>query len=183
MTEKNAERVTRQRDTPITVIIGNPPYNMGQVNENDNNKNRKYEVIDGRIQETYAASSKATLKNKLYDPYVKFFRWATDRLQCRDGIVCFVSNNSFIDQQAFDGMQENLLSDFTDLYHIDLHGNVRRNPKLSGTTHNVFGIQVGVGITVAIRLAGKGKHQLHYHRVAETGEKNRNCDGWLTRAQ
>jgi predicted helicase len=178
MTERNAERVERQRRTPITVVIGNPPYNMGQVNENDNNKNRKYEVIDRRIQETYAASSKATLKNKLYDPYVKFFRWATDRLQGRDGIVCFVSNNSFIDQQAFDGMQENLLSDFTDLYHVDLHGNVRRNPKLSGTTHNVFGIQVGVGITVAIRLTGKGKHQLHYHRVAENWRKEQKLR-WL----
>ncbi len=112
MTQKNAERVERQRRTPITVIIGNPPYNMGQVNENDNNKNRKYEVIDRRIQETYAASSTATLKNKLYDPYVKFFRWAADRLQGRDGIVCFVSNNSFIDQQAFNGMQEHLLQGF-----------------------------------------------------------------------
>jgi predicted helicase len=178
MTERNAERVERQRRTPITVVIGNPPYNMGQVNENDNNKNRKYEVIDRRIQETYAASSKATLKNKLYDPYVKFFRWATDRLQGRDGIVCFVSNNSFIDQQAFDGMQENLLSDFTDLYHVDLHGNVRRNPKLSGTTHNVFGIQVGVGITVAIRLTGRGNHQLHYHRLAENWRKEQKLR-WL----
>jgi predicted helicase len=178
MTEKNAERVERQRQAPITVVIGNPPYNMGQVNENDNNKNRKYEVTDRRIQQTYAASSKAALKNKLYDPYVKFFRWATDRLEGRDGIVCFVSNNSFIDQQAFDGMQENLLSDFTDVYHVDLHGNVRRNPKLSGTTHNVFGIQVGVGITVGIRLKGKGKHQLHYHRMAEDWRKERKLQ-WL----
>jgi predicted helicase len=167
MTEKNAERVDRQRRTPITVVIGNPPYNMGQVNENDNNKNRKYEVVDKRIQETYAASSVATLKNKLYDAYVKFFRWATDRLQGRDGIVCFVSNNSFIDQRAFDGMRQHLLSDFTDLFHVDLHGNVRKNPKLSGTTHNVFGIQVGVGITIAIRKAGSGAHQLHYFRLGE----------------
>jgi predicted helicase len=87
----------------------------------------------------------------VYDPYVKFFRWAADRLQGRDGIVCYVSNNSFVDQIAFDGMRKHLLQDFTRIYHVDLHGNVRQNPKLSGTTHNVFGIQVGVGITVAIR--------------------------------
>ena len=151
MTEKNTERVERQKAAPITVIIGNPPYNVGQLNENDNNKNRKYEVIDARVSETYARDSKATLNTKLYDPYVKFFRWAVDRLQGRDGIVCYVSNNSFVDQIAFDGMRKHLLEDFTAVYHLDLHGNVRQNPKLSGTTHNVFGIQVGVGVTVAVR--------------------------------
>jgi predicted helicase len=180
MTEKNAERVERQRRTPITVVIGNPPYNMGQQNENDNNKNRQYAEVDGRIKETYARASKATLKTKLYDPYVKFFRWATDRLEGRDGIVCFVSNNSFIDQQAFDGMQEHLLKDFTSIYHVDLHGNVRKNPKLSGTTHNVFGIQVGVGITVAVRCRDDKDHRLYYHRVPENWRKEQKLD-WISR--
>ena len=182
VTEKNAERVERQRRTPITVVIGNPPYNMGQQNENDNNKNRQYAEVDGRIKETYAKASKATLKTKLYDPYVKFFRWATDRLEERDGIVCFVSNNSFIDQQAFDGMQEHLLRDFTDIYHVDLHGNVRKNPKLSGTTHNVFGIQVGVGISIAVRRDGTNGHRLHYHRVPENWRKEAKL-AWLLARQ
>ena len=133
------------------MILGNPPYNMGQIDENDNNQNRQYEIIDKRINETYARDSKATLNNKLYDPYVKFFRWAIDRLGDRDGIVCMITNNSFVDQIAFDGMRQHLMGDFTRIYHLDLHGNVRQNPKLSGTTHNVFGIQVGVGITVAVR--------------------------------
>ena len=163
--EANTERVDRERKAQITVIIGNPPYNVGQLNENDNNKNRKYPVIDGHIRDTYAKDSKATLKNKLSDAYVKFFRWATDRLGGRDGIVCFVSNNSFVDQIAFDGMRKHLMQDFTHIDHIDLHGNVRKNPKLSGTTHNVFGIQVGVGITVAVRCSGKKR--LRYHRVPE----------------
>src|SRR6266487_4441804 len=99
--EQNTERVQRQKDAEITVIIGNPPYNVGQRNENENNKNRKYPVVDKRIAETYVKDSKATLKNQLYDAYVRFFRWATDRLQGRDGIICFVSNNNFIDQFAF----------------------------------------------------------------------------------
>ena len=86
---------------------------------------------------------------------MKFFRWATDRLDGRDGIVCFVSNNSFVDQIAFDGMRKHLMQDFTHIDHIDLHGNVRKNPKLSGTTHNVFGIQVGVGITLAVRCKAR----------------------------
>jgi len=179
MTQKNAERVERQRRTPITVVIGNPPYNMGQINENDNNKNREYQIIDQRIRETYAKDSNARLKNKLYDPYVKFFRWAVDRLQGRPGVVCFVSNNSFVDQTAFDGMQKHLLEDFTDIYHVDLHGNVRKNPSLSGTTHNVFGIQVGVGITVAVRAASGSHHQLHYYRVPEDWRREQKLQ-WLS---
>jgi len=169
--EGNTERIQREKDAQIMVVIGNPPYNMGQVNENNNNKNRHYPVIDERIRETYSKDSKATLNNKLYDAYVKFFRWATDRLQGRDGIVCFVSNNSFIDQIAFDDMRKHLLQDFTQIYHLDLHGNVRKNPKLSGTTHNMFGIQVGVGITVAIRNSKNASRKLYYYRVPEYWRK------------
>jgi len=178
MTEANTSRVKRQRKTPITVVVGNPPYNMGQLNENDNNKNRQYKTVDRRVSETYAKDSKATLKNKLYDPYVKFFRWAVDRLQGRDGIVCFVTNNSFVDQIAFDGMRKHLLQDFTRIYHLDLHGNVRQNPKLSGTTHNVFGIQVGVGITLAVRSSKQKDHYLYYYRVPETWRKEQKL-AWL----
>jgi predicted helicase len=175
---KNTERVERERRAAITVIIGNPPYNVGQLDENDNNKNRKYKTIDREVSETYARDSKATNKNALSDPYVKFFRWATDRLKSRDGIVCFVSNNSFVDQIALDGMRKHLLEDFTRIDHIDLHGNVRRNPKLSGTTHNVFGIQVGVGITLAIRC--KNERRLRYHRMPEFWRKEEKF-AWLSK--
>jgi len=167
ITEANTARVQRQKDAPITVIIGNPPYNVGQVNENDNNKNRKYPVIDGKIKMTYTKDSKTGGKNKLTDAYIRFFRWASDRLAGRDGIVCYVSNNSFVDLNTYDGMRQHLLKDFTRVYHLDLHGNVRQNPKLSGTTHNVFGIQVGVGVTIAIRHHAHTEHKLLYHRVPE----------------
>src|ERR1039457_1401928 len=173
---ENTERVAAEQRAPITVIVGNPPYNVGQLNENDNNKNRKYEIIDRRVSETYAKSSKATNKNALSDPYVKFFRWATDRLRGRDGIICFVSNNSFVDQIAFDGMRKHLTENFTHIDHIDLYGNVRKNPKLSGTTHNVFGIQVGVGITVAVRCSGEKR--LRYTRVPELWRKEEKL-AWL----
>ncbi len=165
--EENTERVQRQKDAEITVVIGNPPYNAGQKNEADNNRNRRYRIVDGRIKDTYVKGSKATLKAQLYDVYVKFFRWATDRLQERDGVICFISNNSFVDQLPFDGMRRHLLQDFNHVYHLDLHGNVRRNPKLSGTTHNVFGIQVGVGITIAIRNSHSNDRFLRYFRVPE----------------
>ncbi len=169
--EENTERVQKEKDAQIMVVIGNPPYNVGQKSENDNNKNRKYPKIDNHIKETYVKDSKATLKTQLYDAYVRFFRWATDRLQGRDGIVCLVTNNSFVDQFAFDGMRKNLLKDFNHIYHLDLHGNVRRNPKLSGTTHNVFGIQVGVGITIAIRNSQDTSTKLRYYRVPEYWRK------------
>ncbi len=172
--EENTERVQREKEAKIMVVIGNPPYNAWQKSENDNNKNRRYPVVDQRIRETFARDSNATLKNSLYDAYVKFFRWAIDRLQERDGIVCFVSNNLFIDQIAFDGVRKHLLQDFTQIYQLDLHGNVRKNPKLSGTTHNVFGIQVGIGITIAVRCSQNTKRVLYYYRVPEfwnRGEK------------
>ncbi len=175
--EENSQRVERQKKASLMVIIGNPPYNVGQQNENDNNKNRPYTVIDQRIRETYAKDSQATNKNALSDAYVKFFRWAVDRLKdqdgnLRDGIICYVTNNSFLDQIAFDGFRKHLLQDFTHIYHLDLHGNVRQNPKLSGTKHNVFGIQVGVGITIAIRNQSNPTRFLRYFRVPETWDKD-----------
>src|SRR5436305_15130600 len=106
--------------------------------------------MDKRVAETYAKDSKATNKNALSDPYVKAFRWASDRIG-DEGIVAFVSNNSFIDNLAFDGMRKHLAQDFDYIYVLNLGGNVRRNPKLSGTTHNVFGIKVGVSINLLIR--------------------------------
>ncbi|RAQ97024.1 hypothetical protein A4R35_15910 [Thermogemmatispora tikiterensis] len=169
--EENTQRVLREKEAEIMVIIGNPPYNVGQKRENENNKNRPYQLLDQRIRETYVRDSQATNRNMLYDAYVRFFRWASDRLRGRDGIVCFVSNNSFIDQFAFDGMRHHLLQDFTHIYHLDLHGNVRRNPRLSGTTHNVFGIRVGVGITLAIRSSRHRERCLFYYRVPEDWRK------------
>ncbi len=150
LTEANTERVERQKKADINVIIGNPPYNVGQINENDNNKNRKYDVIDKRIRETYSKDSKATNKNVLSDAYVKFFRWAVERLGDRPGIICYVTNNSFVDAYAFDGFRKHLLQDFDKVYHLDLGGNLRK-AKVGEKVSNVFDITVSVGITLAIR--------------------------------
>jgi predicted helicase len=92
---ENTKRIKRQKDSPIRVIIANPPYNAGQADENDNNKNRKYPELDRRVSATYGEASDATLLRKLADPYVKAIRYATDRL-AGGGIVCFVNNNSFV---------------------------------------------------------------------------------------
>ena len=180
--EKNSERVDRQQGTRINVIVGNPPYNVGQLNENDNNKNRAYPDIDGAVKRTYVKDSTATLRAQVYDPYVKFFRWATDRLQDQDGVVCFITNNSFVDQIAFDGMRKHLLKDFTRVYHLHLEGNVRQNPKLSGTAYNVFGIQVGVGITVAVKSAQHTERKLFFQRVDKNLRRSAKL-AWLEQHQ
>jgi predicted helicase len=147
----NTKRIRRQRESPIFVCIGNPPYNAGQLDENDNNKNRKYPELDRRVSKTYGEASSATLRRRLSDPYVKAIRFASDRIGDA-GIVAFVNNNSFIDERTFDGTRKHLVSDFDLIYILDLGVNVRKNPKLSGTTHNVFGIQVGVSINIFVRL-------------------------------
>ncbi len=147
-TPANTERVEKQKQTPMFVVIGNPPYNAGQINENDNNKNREYETMDERIADTYAKDSKATLRNKLYDPYVKAIRWALDRIG-DEGIVAFVTNNSFLDGVAFDGMRKHLAADCDAIYILDLGGNARKGLKVSDA--NVFGIRVGVSINLFVK--------------------------------
>ena len=177
-TKENTARVKRQQTTPIFVVMGNPPYNAGQVNENDNNKNRKYEEIDKRVSQTYAKGSKATLLRKLNDPYVKAIRWASDRVG-DEGIVAFVTNSSFVNEITFDGMRKCLQQDFDSIYILDLGGNVRKNPKLSGTTHNVFGIQVGVSINFLVKRNGTGQPKqakIFYYRTDEFWRKEEKYD-------
>lgn len=164
---ENTDRVARQKSSPITVVIGNPPYNAWQLNANDNNKNRKYKVIDQRVAETYAKDSKATNRSALSDPYVKAMRWAADRIG-EEGIVAFVTNNSFVENLAFDGVRKNLERDFDEIYVLDLGGNVRKNPKLNGTRHNVFGIQVGVSVNIFLRKRERsGTAKIFYARTDE----------------
>ena len=171
-TPDNTARVEKQKKSEMFVVIGNPPYNAWQVNENDNNRNRKYKTMDELIAETYAKDSKATLKNALYDPYVKAIRWGLDRIG-EEGVVAFVTNNSFLDGIAFDGMRKHLTEGCNAIYVLDLSGNVRKNPKLSGTTHNVFGIQVGVSINFFIKKSGdrKSQAQVFYACVDEFWRK------------
>jgi predicted helicase len=175
---KNTERVNAQKKAPIFVILGNPPYNANQVDENDNNKNRKYPRLDQRIRNTYSADSSATLRNKLSDPYIKAIRWASDRIN-EEGIVAYVTNSGYIDGFATDGVRAHLAADFDAIYIVNLGGNVRKNPKLSGTTHNVFGIQVGVSIALFVRHKQKDlKRRKAVIRYATVGEDWCKEDKW-----
>ena len=172
VSEENVVRIKRQNSKKISVIIGNPPYNANQANENDNNKNREYQEIDKRIKQTYIFESTAQ-KTKLYDMYARFFRWASDRLS-DNGILVFITNRSFIESRTFDGFRKTVANEFSDIYVVDLGGDVRANPKLSGTKHNVFGIQTGVAISFMVKRADTSKNakdkksaKIHYARRPE----------------
>jgi predicted helicase len=175
---ENTQRVARQKNTPIFVIIGNPPYNAHQVNQNDNSQNRKYPEMDKHVAETYAKDSRLTNKVALSDVYIKAFRWASDRIG-DEGIVAYVTNSGFVDGLAFDGMRKHLSKDFDFVYILDLGGNVRKNPKLSGTTHNVFGIQVGVSISFLVktkRTRTDTQASIYYARANEFWRKEEKYD-------
>lgn len=147
---ENAERIKRQNEKKISVIIGNPPYNAKQENFNDQNANRSYKQIDKRIKDTYIKQGTAQNQIVVYDMYTRFFRWAMDRVD-KNGIVAFITNRSFIDSRAFDGFRKSIQEDFSYCYIIDTKSDVRANPKIAGTTHNVFGIQTGVAIMFLVK--------------------------------
>lgn len=126
----NSSRRQRQKDLDIRVIVGNPPYSAGQTSANDNNANIGYPNLDARIRETYAAHSSATLKNALYDSYIRAIRWGSDRLGDA-GIMAYVSNAGWIDGTATDGLRKCLAEEFSSLYIFHLRGNQRTSGELS----------------------------------------------------
>ena len=159
----NWMRIQEQNEKTISVIIGNPPYNANQQNENDNNKNREYPAIDSRISETYIKESTAQ-KTKQYDMYKRFIRWASDRLT-DDGIIAFITNRAYLETRQDDGFRRLAAQEFSDIYILDLGSDVRRNPKISGTKHNVFGIQTGVAIAFLVRKKDRvGECRIGYAR-------------------
>ena len=146
-TQENTKRVDRQKEQNMFVVIGNPPYNAGQENENDNNKNRPYKAMDKQVKDTYVKDSKAQLKYNVYDPYVRAFSWASERIG-RSGIVALITNNTFIDGLAFDGMRKHLAEKFNALYLLNLGGNIYKGQPADS---NVFDIEVGVSIALLVR--------------------------------
>ena len=171
LTAENTLRVEEQKDTPMFVVIGNPPYNARQANENDNNKNRPHEAVDNRVRATYAAASTAQLKSKLYDPYVKGLRWASDKIG-PEGIIAFITNSSFIDGKMFDGMRQCLAEEFDILQILDLGGNIRKGQPGDS---NVFGIQVGVSINFLVKTGQprEGRARILYTDEAAALPKER----------
>ena len=129
--QQNSARVTRQRKSPIRIVIGNPPYSVGQKSANDNAQNQSYPKLEAAIADTYTKKTKAANAKALYDSYIKAFRWATDRLEGGKGIVAFISNAGWLDASAMDGFRASLQEEFDSIYVFNLRGNQRTSGELS----------------------------------------------------
>lgn len=171
LSSENAARIKNQNERKISVIIGNPPYNANQANFNDFNRNRDYKEIDRRIKDTFVKNSTAQ-KTKVYDMYARFYRWSMDRIN-ENGVIAFVTNRSLIDSRTFDGFRKSIEDDFDFAYIIDTRSDVRANPKIAGTSHNVFGIQTGVALMFLVKKAHKGKRscRIHYFSLDDLWRK------------
>ncbi len=170
MLPEKSERAKQQNKPAIQVIIGNPPYSAGQGSENDSNKNLPYPQLDNRIRETYAKYSTATNKNSLYDSYIRAIRWASDRIKDK-GIVCYVSNGSFIDGNAMDGLRKCLTEEFSTVYCFNLRGNQRTSGETSRQEGGkIFGSgsRASIAISLLIKNPKKtGQCQLFYHDIGD----------------
>lgn len=174
---ENNKRVKRQRESPIRVVIANPPYSVGQGDANLNNQNLDYPALDQRIANTYALRSTATLKNSLYDSYIRAIRWASDRIDKR-GVVGFITNGSYIDGNTTDGLRACLTEEFTGLYVFNLRGNARTSGDLRRMeAGNVFGSGARTPVAIMLLVKNPAKEAgctLRYHDIGDylsRGEK------------
>ena len=152
--QQNSARVKRQRKSPIRIVIGNPPYSVGQKSANDNAQNQSYPKLEAAIARTYAKKSKSNLQKGLYDSYIKAFRWATDRLEGGKGIVAFISNAGWLEASAMDGFRETLQEEFNSIYVFNLRGNQRTSGELSRKEGGkIFGSgsRTPIAITLLVR--------------------------------
>ncbi len=166
---ENNKRVQRQLNSPITVIIGNPPYSAGQKSANDNAQNQHYPLLETQLEKTYVQGSSATLKNSVYDSYIKAFRYATDRLG-EDGVVAFVSNGAWLDNNAFDGFRKSIEQEFAEIYVFNLRGNQRTSGELSRREGGkIFGSgsRTPVSITLLVKKPHEDKAVIHYHDIGD----------------
>lgn len=162
---ENNERLKKQQEDPITAIISNPPYSVGQKNANDDNQNLRYEALEASIQNTYVKNSNSNLSKGVYDSYIKAFRWATDRI-ANKGIISFITNSGYIDKGALDGFRKNIFNEFNYVYVLNLRGAIKGKSgdiarKEGG---NIFDILTGVAITVLVK-DGSDNHKIYYHDV------------------
>jgi len=172
MTVENTARIKRQNDRKISVIMGNPPYNAKQENFNQNNANRYYQEVDKRIKDTYIKYGKAQNQIVIYDMYTRFIRWASDRLS-HNGIIAFVSNNSFIDALAYDGFRKVIAEEFNEIWIIDTKGNARNSgERRRQEGGNVFSDQIRVGVAIYFLIRNKDLQgfKIFYHAFNDYGK-------------
>lgn len=172
MFPQNSKRVENQQKTPVRIIIGNPPYSIGQKSANDNAQNQSYPKLDKTIATTYAQLSNAGLNKSLYDAYIKAFRWSTDRLDpVNGGIISFVTNSGWLDGNSTDGFRKSLEKEFSSIYIFNLRGAVRGRAGDSAKKEgqNVFDIMTGVCITLLVKnpVHKSGKAEIYYKDIGD----------------
>src|SRR5690554_1589972 len=173
MFPQNSKRVEKQQKTPLRIIIGNPPYSIGQKSANDNAQNQSYPKLDKRIADTYAKLSNAGLNKSLYDAYIKAFRWSTDRLDPKNGgIIAFVSNGSWLDGNSTDGFRKAIEKEFSSIWVFNLRGNQRTSGELSRKEGGkIFGSgsRTPISITLLVKNPNSktNKATIHYHDIGD----------------
>lgn len=172
MFPQNSARVAKQKKAPLRVIMGNPPYSIGQKSANDNAQNQEYPKLDSKIASTYAAASTAGLSKSLYDAYIKAFRWSTDRLDKNGGIICFVSNGAWLDGNSTDGFRKCLETEFSSIYVFNLRGNQRTSGELSRKEGGkIFGSgsRTPIAITLLVKKPSTSKERadIHYYDIGD----------------
>lgn len=172
--ENNSERAKRELEQPIQVIVMNPPYSAGQTSANNNNPNEKYPNLEARITETYSRNSSASSTKNMNDSYVRAIRWASDRISDNDrgeGVIAFVSNGGFIDDNAADGLRKSLMHEFSKIYIYNLRGNARTSgEQRRKEKDNIFGegTRTPVAIAVLVKKAGHvGEAELYYRDIGD----------------
>ncbi len=172
MLPQNSQRVMEQKKLPVRVIIGNPPYSVGQKSENDNAKNQSYPKLDAKIADTYVKQSNAVLNRGLYDSYIKAFRWSSDRIDNEHGgIVAFITNSGWLDSNGMDGFRKCLEKEFNSIYVFNLRGAIRGKSRdaVKKEGQNVFDIMTGVAITVLVKNPKQhtDKATIYYHDIGD----------------
>lgn len=163
----NNERLKEQQKQPITAIISNPPYSVGQRSENDNNQNIHYLKLDKRIEDTYVRNSNSINKKGMYDSYIKAFRWATDRIKNK-GIIGFITNSGYIDSTSADGLRNALFKEFNYIYILNLRGAIRGKigDEAKKEGQNIFDILTGVAIIILVKDESS-KHRIFYKDIGD----------------
>ncbi|MEX1632249.1 DEAD/DEAH box helicase [Enterococcus sp. C11] len=173
----NDERLKRQQQVPITVIMGNPPYSSGQNSANDNNSNIHYSNLETKIRQTYIKFSTAGAKNTTQDSYIQAIRWSSDRLS-EKGMIGFVSNGSFIDSRGADGLRKCLFEEFNHLYIFNLRGDQRTQGETSRKEGGkIFGSGSRTPIAISILVKdGSDNHEIHYHDIGDYLNREQKLD-------
>lgn len=169
---ENTERVQRQKNTPLTVIFGNPPYSAGQKSENDMAQNQKYSKLESRISQTYAKLTEATNKNALYNSYIKAFRWSSDRISNEGGVIGFISNGAWLEDSSAQGFRRYIENEFSSIYVFDLRGDQRtqgeRSRKEGG---KIFGAgsrnKISITILVSNPEHNSDKAKIFYRDIGD----------------